>query len=164
MTTINMTRAERLRYFAQYANGWLFYGLYRSDIARDKMAVFLNKQLSSAHPEVLFMHKCIDSGDLTFTEKVLTFKRQSKEDHQTVTNFEVWKSFYLHCYGSLFKCYHFNDLSFREIVLVYLGIVKGFSQRSSYIILHHKVYNNRLVSILRGIKSLILSLITFKRR
>tara|TARA_B100000315_G_C14516897_1_gene559614 strand:+ start:650 stop:1279 length:630 start_codon:yes stop_codon:yes gene_type:complete len=137
LTTIGMTRAERLRYFAQYANGWLFYGLYRTTIARaEYLSVLLDKRLSSGAPEVLFLHKCIDIGDLIFTEKVLFSKRQSTprvgDDADSKSLYKMLRMLFWHCYGAFFKCYRLGGLSSREVRLIHWGLIKGLSQRSFY--------------------------------
>ena len=42
LSTVGMTRFERLRYSAQFANGWIFYGVYRTRFAK-RASVFLKK-------------------------------------------------------------------------------------------------------------------------
>jgi len=136
LTTTGMTRGERLRYFAQHASGWLTYGLYRMDVARAAMSVFSIKLLALAAFDVLFLHKCIDKGDLVFYEEVLFLKRgnpltpQAKMETKSLS--KMLGVLFWHCYGAFFKCYRFNGLSPREIGLIYWAIIQGLPQRSFY--------------------------------
>lgn len=135
-TTTNMTRAERLRYFAQRDTSWLFYGLYRIETPRSASAILEDKRLLRCAGDVLFLRKCIDSGDLVFSEKLLFHKRQSPPDssnNQDFTSFsEIWRMLFWHCRVAFFKCYHLGDLSLYQTVLVYLASIQGIRRLSFY--------------------------------
>jgi len=135
-TTTGMTRGERLRYTAQHVSGWLFYGLYRMEIARVASSAFWDKQLVKGSPDVLFLSKCIDSGDLVFSEKVLFLKRQSspraQDESDSRSLSKMLRVLFWHCYGAFFKCYRLSGLSPREVGLLYWAIIRGLPQRSFY--------------------------------
>jgi glycosyltransferase involved in cell wall biosynthesis len=136
LTTTGMTRAERLRYSAQHVSGWLLPGLHRTEIARAALSVSLDKRLVMGSPDVLFLHKCMDSGDLVFSEKVLFFKRQSspraQDESDSRSLSKMLRVLFWHCYGAFFKCYRLGGLSPREVGLIYWAIVQGLPQRSFY--------------------------------
>lgn len=136
LTTTGMTRAERLRYFARDVSGWLFYGLCRTDIARMGASVFLDKRLAKGSPEVLFLHKCFDRGDLVFTERVLFLKSESAPYSQNGSDrtslLGMWRELFWHCYGVFFKCYRLGGLSPWKVALVYWAIIQGLPQRSFF--------------------------------
>ena len=166
LTTTGMTRPERLRYFAQYASGWLFHGLYRMKTARVAESAFLDKRLLSGSPDVLFLHRCIDRGDLVFSEKVLFLKRQSPPRAQGETHVtslpKMLSMLFWHCYGVFFKCYRLGDLSLWESILMYWAIIRGLPQRSFYQhvgrILCGQGIRSVLLTRLRAVLSAILSL------
>jgi len=146
LTTTGMTRTERLRYFALHNTSWLFHGLYRIEIPRAAFAILEDKRLHKCAGDVLFMRKCIDSGDLVFSEKVLFYKRQSPVSRQTEFDFtslsEMCRVLFWHCYVAFFKCYRLGGLSPREVALVYLASIQGLRKLSFY---------QRARSTLRGI-------------
>jgi len=166
LTTTGITRPERLRYFAQHASGWLFHGLYRMKIARAASSVFLDKRLVMGAPEVLFLHKCIDSGDLVFSEKVLFLKRQSsprtQDEADSTSLSKMLRMLFWHCYGAFFKCYRLGGLSPREATLVYWAIIQGLPQRSFYQHARRILWGQGIRSVLlirlRAVLSALLSL------
>jgi len=133
LTTTGMTRAERLRYFSQLDSSWLFCGLYRIEIPRTALALLDDERLRKCAGDVLFMRKCIDSGDLVFTDEVLFFKRQSGPNPlDGASLLEMWRMVFLHCYVAFFTCYHLGGLSLREAALVYLASIQGLRKLSFY--------------------------------
>ena len=135
LSTTGMTRAERLRYSAQRASGWIFYGLYRTETARAALPIW-DERLVMGAGDVLFLRKCIDSGDLVFSEKVLFLKRQGGASFDAGPVFtsltEMWRILFWHCYVAFFRCYCLDDLSPREAALVYVAIVQGLRKRHFY--------------------------------
>jgi len=169
LTTVGMTRAERLRYFSKNASGWLFHGLYRREIPLSASSMFLDKRQLIGASEAFVLYKCINSGDLVFSENVLFLKRQSSPDRQEEASssslFKLLRGLFWYCYTAFFKCYHLRSLNPWQIGLIYWAIIQGLPQRPFY----HQVIKsiNRigpLLFILRISKSILLAPVTWRRK
>jgi glycosyltransferase involved in cell wall biosynthesis len=150
-STNKMNRYERLLYSAQYTNGWIFYGLYRTYFIK-KSSVFVHKRLTNGSPELLLLHRCMNSGDFMFSNEILFCKRQSSprtgEESNKKLLFSSMRALFWHCYGVFFRCFDLKGFNTRERVSIYRAILKGLPQRSYYIIvksiLHQKFSTKRV--------------------
>lgn len=152
LNTTGMTRPERLSYSAQYVSGWLLHALYRKKMIQTAVDIFQEKKFSIGAPEVLFLHRCLDKGDLLFSDKLLFKKRQTSEKaqenpEQSINIYKMLVVMFLYCYGSFFKCFNLKGLRLSKVAKIYWAVLKGLPQRSFFQHIVKALRKNPIISL-----------------